>query len=129
MRSAWLGLGLTGCLDAAPPSLALECGDVGPDALSGAVESGPTDVVVDGDLYVAGWVAHADGLAVHRVEVAGVPADNDGFNFDAWSVVVPFDVLLGLPPLSGGDVVVDVIVTDTCGVEQTVASFAVAVAR
>ena len=78
---------------------------------------------VQSDLTLAGSIEGFDDLAIHRVVVAGVPATNEGFNFQRWSVTIPLSRLLLLaaePQGSDGGIafptaLIDVYMEDACG--------------
>lgn len=85
--------------------------------------SAPPTRPVEVDLAVTGSVEGFDGLAIHRVVVAGVSATNDGFNFDRWSATIPIATLVSLAreaQVSDGGVpfdqaLISVYIVDTCG--------------
>ena len=108
-----------------PPELTAAC-DAAVDAdLSGSLIEGPVDDVVDSELVVQGSASHARGLAIRQITVAGVPATSDSFNFERFSVAVPWSVLASM---AEDDVAaVDVIAEDACGVTATLSTFDVSV--
>jgi hypothetical protein len=126
MRSLVLVL-LPGCLviDTRAPELAVDCDAASATDLSGAITVAPSEPVAS-VLHVEGTAFHARDLAIHRVRVGGHLAEPTGFNWEAWSVDIPYASLAGLP-LDGDTAVLDVEVTDTCGVTATVARVTVEV--
>src|SRR6185503_13913398 len=64
--------------------------------ITGTLISQVPTAPVDKDLDVQGTATDGNNLAIHRVLVAGVPATNMGFNFERWSVHLPFQVISSL---------------------------------
>ena len=89
---------LTGCLelDTHAPELAAACEAAAATDLSGAVTVAPSEPVAT-VLHVEGTALHARDLAIHRVRVGGHVAEPTGFNFESWSVDIPYASLAGLP--------------------------------
>src|SRR5690606_21624282 len=73
-----------------------------------------TPNVFDGDILVTGSANHSEALAIHELSVGGIPAVNDGFNFDRFSVVIPWTTLTSLPRTDDDVVELDVLALDTC---------------
>jgi len=110
---------LAGCPLAEPPLSALDCDEVRVGDVVGMATEGSGPHPGDDALRVSGWASHQRGLTIRTVEVAGLEADNEGFNFDAWSATVPPPVLLQLA--DGEDSLeLEVVATDVCGVEHVV---------
>lgn len=85
------------------------------------------DALRDGSLVLSGTAFHNNGLAIRQVVVAGKAATNEGFNWDRWTVDVPYESLVSLLELDPNadpatdDAVVTLAVegTDACGFRQT----------
>ena len=82
------------------PATDIDCtpGAGGPGRVTGGATAWRT--VADGQetVRVEGTAEHEDGLAIVRVEVAGVSADADAFNFGEWSVELQVGALAGDGP-------------------------------
>jgi hypothetical protein len=86
--------------------------DEGIDDLSCDVEPEPPHVTITPaspipfttgqlSLRVRGAASHAIGLAIRRITIAGLDATSDSFNFAAWSIELPADVIISrVPPMS-----------------------------
>ena len=74
------------------------CGEPKPLTCDGevkvTVDDGDLDTIVRKDVALTGTAAHSGGFAIHKVLVGGIAAEKTGFNFDAWTVTVPLDVLV-----------------------------------
>jgi hypothetical protein len=96
--------------------------------ITGTLTSQVPTTPVDKDLDVQGTATDGNNLAIHRVLVAGVPATNMGFNFERWSVHLPFQVISSLARNESGRAVVVVKAIDTCNREATISMFTLSVA-
>ena len=97
--------------------------------ITGTLISQVPTAPVDKDLDVQGTATDGNNLAIHRVLVAGVPATNMGFNFERWSVHLPFQVISSLARNEAGRAVVVVKAIDTCNREATISMFTLSVAQ
>jgi hypothetical protein len=98
-------------------------------SITGTLISQVPTAPVDKDLDVQGTAIDGNNLAIHRVLVAGVPATNMGFNFERWSVHLPFQVISSLARNEAGRAVVVVKAIDTCNREATISMFTLSVAQ
>lgn len=105
----------------APPT-ELDCEDER-GTISGQVLSGEVTEAVSKDLQVQGTTEHSENLTIRQVQVAGIAAQNTGFNFSTWSVTVPIGALAALPKGEDGKVAVSVKATDACLRTHEVDSF------
>ncbi len=96
------------------------------EPVTGEVTLGAPQEPVQEELLVRGTAQHPSGLAIRTIEVAGIAAQNEGFNFSRWSALVPFDQLAALVG-EGGLAQVVVEATDVCGVSAELGRFDVAV--
>lgn len=100
----------------------------GTGTVTGGVISGQTDQTVETDLVVRGVATDTSGLTIRRVLVAGIPALNNGFNFEQWSATIPIDTLAGMARLAGSTTAtVDVQAINACDVMSDLGSFTVTV--
>lgn len=98
-----------------PPELVCE------GAITVTVDAGDAVGPRRADLVLSGTATHSGGFAIRRVLVQGLAADNLGFNFDAWTVTVPIEVLVasaaaaddGDSPTATGTLAVEAV--DACG--------------
>lgn len=99
----------------------------GQGTVTGKVISGPTDQLVDKDLRVRGVATHSEGLTIRRVLVDGIPATNDGFNFENWSVTLPIDLLAGMTASNNPAITIKAEAIDVCDVRSMLDAFTVQV--
>jgi hypothetical protein len=66
------------------------------DPVTAEIFSGATDREVSDPVTISGRLTRGDGVTVYRVLVAGVPATNEGVDFEKFSAVLSFDVLTNL---------------------------------
>ena len=104
-----------------------ECGAVSP--VFGEITRGIQSEAVGVDLIVSGTAVHPNGLAIRRVEVGGIQAENSGFNFDRWSVTLPLDQLQALAAVNadGNTATIEVSAVDVCGIKSDLGSFEIEV--
>jgi len=109
--------------------------EVGPFTLdqsriSGSVEYDPPEEPLGrGDtLLITGTAFHEDGLAIREVRVAGALATRDAFNFGRWTATVSYEaVVSAAPTTSQGQVALEAVAVDACGVRYPFAAFVVPV--
>lgn len=82
------------------------------------IDSGSGKQPNDEDLTITGQATQANGLTIREVIVQGVIANNDGFNYSAWSATVPIAGLLARAN-DDGKVTVSVEALDACGKTNT----------
>jgi hypothetical protein len=106
-----------------PPVFEAECGAVSP--VFGEITRGIQSDAVGADLIVSGTAVHPNGLAIRNIAVGGIQAENSGFNFDRWTVTLPFDQLQALAALNaeGNTATIDVSAVDVCNIESDLGSF------
>ena len=127
---------LVGACDEEVP-VAPECAEgPAPDAaladVQGTIELQPQDAPLSGmPLMVSGSANHLGGLTIREIYVGGAQAQLDGFNFQRWSVQIPYETLLQLPVVSEDEysrtVAVEAVAIDACEHSYTFASFEVEV--
>jgi len=92
--------------------------ELGEGRVSGTLEfDAPDKPLSRGDvLTVHGTAHHEDGLAIREVRVAGVAAQRDEFNFESFSVEVPYQNVASAGPLTEqGQVTFEAVAIDACG--------------
>jgi hypothetical protein len=82
--------------------------------VSGSILTAAPQEPVSGDLRVRGEATHEAGLAIRRITVAGIVAENNGFNFEFWSVLIPLERLRELRTASN-EVQLEARAFDACG--------------
>ncbi len=124
----WGALGLLtvcamGCEEFEPPE-AGECGAKNDnDVIGGAAVVSPLAFPVRGDITVRGTAQHLGDLTLRSVTVGGErsqPLDG-AFNFERWTLTIPFGVLLTQrrDPATN-DVILPVRASDSCGYTYTI---------
>lgn len=89
--------------------------DVSAAGINFTVASGLTASTSASDLTLRGSAEHKHGLAIRRIQIAGVDAVSERFNFGQWSAKINLDSLGTMPHTADGLVDLDVQITDTCG--------------
>ncbi len=98
--------------------------------ISGSVEYDPPDEPLGrGDsLIITGTAFHEDGLAIREVRVAGALATRDAFNFGRWTATVTYEAIVSAAPTtSQGQVPLEAVAVDACGVRYPFTTFVVPV--
>ena len=90
---------------------------IAPDcaATSPMVGEAQADWLASGELSITGTVSHPDGLAIRTVHVGAHTANNLGFNFDDWSLILSEEQ--ALDAVDADLFTADIQATDAC--EQT----------
>lgn len=127
MRIAFVALALAALAGCETPPLTLDCETLTGE-VSGVITTGAPAEPVAADLTVRGTVSTTDGRLIRRVRVAGLSAENDDFNFEAWSVVVPIGVLAGLPRTGTDQVALTATAIDGCDGEHAAGTLTVTLA-
>jgi len=92
------------------------------DSVSTVEQTGTATLVVDAPSVKIRGTAHQDlGLAIRRVTVAGLDATSDSFNFSAWSIDVPADVIEGVAGM-GATAALVIEAFDTCNGDEIAAA-------
>lgn len=89
--------------------------DLSAAGINFTVSSGLTASTSASDLTLRGSAEHKYGLAIRRIQIAGVDAVSERFNFGEWSAKINLDSLSTMPHTPDGRVNLDVQITDTCG--------------
>lgn len=97
--------------------------------IAGTVEfDPPEDPLGRGDtLVLAGTAFHEDGLAIREVRVAGALAQRDAFNFGRWTASISYEAIVSSAPTTNGQVTLEAVAVDACGVRYPFARFVVPV--
>jgi hypothetical protein len=96
--------------------------------VAGAITLGPSDIPIRDVLVVRGNAEHPSGLTIRSIDISGVSATNENFNFGLWSAEVPFDQLAALAAQSAtGKASIVARATDSCGVVSELGRFDVEV--
>lgn len=120
-----IGFALVGCT-AEPVQVDCTASKI---AVTGAVTSQIPTMPVSTDLDVQGTATDTDNLTIHRITVAGIEATNGGFNFDRWSVHLPFQLISTLARDASGVATVHVAAFDVCDQQENIATFMLPIAQ
>jgi hypothetical protein len=82
---------------------------------AGSIRTKPPQTPVTTDFRIRGEAQHPANLAIRRIVVAGVNAENEGFNFDSWSVLLPIEILSESRDPATHEVTVEATAVDACG--------------
>lgn len=96
--------------------------------ITGAILAGPTDMLVSRELSVRGTLSRPTDATIYRVDVAGIPAMNNGFDYDLWSATIPIETLLGLAD-DQGSAIIRAVAASNCGPPTDLASFSARINR
>lgn len=115
---------LVGGCDPGEDALALACQELrGADAPTTPAAAGITLTPTSGlkadptatELVIGGVAEHEHDFAIRRIQVGGVDATSQAFNFSRWTAALKLDALRTLPRDAEGRVTLAVSVTDACG--------------
>jgi len=128
-RITTLLLAIAGCDLSDEPDDIL-CDQVASTSVIVTPSGAPTFEVGAESVKLRGTASHALGLTIRRITVAGLDAKAESFNFAAWSIDLPADVVtaeLAADATLPTDVTLDVAAYDACRGEITAATATVSI--